>query len=624
MNPTVLDDKGFSSYQNKISFYNNTIITVKKICKKSSTRVHHGSSTTTTNRSYKVQCQSSPKVSHLAESRDELRLGPSRPLEGVIRCSANYIPLSPISLLERAAEVYRERTSVIYGSIKYTWEETYHRCIKLAYALSHLGISRGDVVAILAPNIPAMLELHFAVPMAGAIICALNTRLDPKMLSTQLSHSEAKILFVDHEFLQIAEEAITLLNNTQIKPPLLVIISEHGSFSPSTLVHKSEYETLVEEIGDTNFSIVRPDDECDPISLNYTSGTTLRPKGVVFSHRGAYLNSIACVFTHGMRDLATYLWTVPMFHSNGWCFSWGTAIVGGTNVFIRRCEPKAIFDNIVTHKVTHMCGAPTVLNMIANSLVTDQKKVPHTVEIMTGGAPPPPTILSKIEELGFHVCHIYGLTETYGPATWCLRKPEWDLLPVDEQVRLNARQGVKHFGMGEVDVKDLITMESVKCDGKSIGEIMFKGNTVMGGYFKDSRATQEAFSGGWFRSGDLGIKHPDGYIEVKDRSKDIIISGGENISSIEVETVIYSHPGVLEVAVVARPDDYWGQTPCAFVKLKEGVHVDAQEIIQYCRDHMSHYMVPRTVIFEDLPRNSTGKVQKFVLRKKAETLGSLT
>ncbi|KAI3792539.1 hypothetical protein L2E82_06421 [Cichorium intybus] len=421
-----------------------------------------------------------------------------------------------------------------------------------------------------------------------------------------------------------AEEAVNLLKiNMDSKPPFIVVISKQDSLSPLTPTCNYEYESLLEG-GATEFSIIRPNNECDPISLNYTSGTTSRPKGVVNSHRGAYLSSIASVFIRDMREMPTYLWTLPMFHCNGWCFSWGVAIVGGTNVCLRRCDPKDIFNSIVLHKVTHMDGAPTVLNMIVNTPVTDRKPLPHEVKILTGGAPPPPTIISNIEKLGFRVSHIYGLTETYGPGTSCLWKPDWERLPHEEQMKLKARQGVKILVMEEVVVKDPITMKSVNSDGKSLGEVMFRGNTVMSGYLKDARATEESFAAGWFRSGDLAVKHPDGYIEVKDRSKDIIISGGENICTIEVETVIYSHPAVLEVAVVARPDDHWGQTPCAFVKLKNGVRVDPQEIIQYCRDCMPHYMAPKTVIFDDLPRNSTGKVQKFVLREKAKLMGSLS
>lgn len=463
-----------------------------------------------------------------------------------------------------------------------------------------------------------MQELHFAVPMAGGVLCTLNTRHDSNMLATLLRHSETKVLVVDHQFLDIALAAINLL----IKPPLLVIVSEDMVLPPyDQTTNAYEYESLVEG-GVTGFSIVRPTDEWDPISLNYTSGTTSKPKGVVYSHRGAYLNSIATVFMHEMGAMTRYLWCVPMFHCNGWCVAWGLAAVGGTNVCLRRCDPKDIFDNIVKHKVTHMGGAPTLLNMIVNS--PERKPLPHKVEIMTGGSPPPPLILSKMEELGFRVSHLYGLTETYGPATSCLWKPEWDSLPSEERFKLKTRQGVRNLGLEEVDVKDPISMESVECDGKSMGEIMFRGNTVMSGYLKDTKATQEAFSGGWFRSGDLAVKHPDGYVEIKDRSKDIIISGGENISTIEVETVIYSHPSVLEVAVVARPDNHWGQTPCAFVKLKDGFNLDGQEIINYCRDRLPHYMAPKTIVFQDLPRTSTGKVQKFLLRDKAKALGSIS
>nr|XP_043613419.1 butanoate--CoA ligase AAE1-like [Erigeron canadensis] len=618
MDLALIDYNGLCLHNNKF-----THITVNKIFKNSNTRLIQkpGSLTTTTaNRSSKVRCESTlpRQLAEASSSWEKLHHDNEktwRSLEGVVRCSANYVPLSPISFLERAADVYKDRTSIIYGSIKYTWQQTHLRCVKLASALNRLGVSRGDVVATLAPNVPAMLELQFAVPMSGAIICALNTRLDPNMISTLLKHSEAKILFVDYKLLEMAQEAVTLVKETHSKPPLLVIISEHDS--------TCEYESLVES-GETNFSIIRSNDECESISLNYTSGTTSRPKGVVFSHRATYLSALASVAMHAMQETPTYLWTLPMFHCNGWCFSWGVAIVGGTNICLRRCDPKEIFDNIVLHNVTHMDGAPTVLNMIVNSPLNHRKPLPHKVKILTAGAPPPPTILSKIEELGFHVSHGYGLTETTGLATSCLWKPEWDRLSREEQMKIKSRQGVKNFAMQEVDVKDSITMESVKCDGKSMGEVMFRGNTVMSGYYKDLKATEEAFVGGWFRSGDLAVRHPDGYIEVKDRCKDIVISGGENICTIEVETVIYSHPAVLEVAVVARPDDHWGQTPCAFVKLKDGFRVEGQEIIQHCRDRMPHYMAPRTVVFDDLPRNSTGKLQKFVLREKAKLMGSLS
>ena len=480
-------------------------------------------------------------------------------------------------------------------------------------------------VATLAPNVPAMHELHFAVPMAGALICTLNTRLDSSMLSILLRHSEAKVIFVDYQLLDIAHGALKLLAKTQRKLPILVLISESdGSLSTDIASETYEYESFLAN-GHNGFEIRRPNSEWDPISINYTSGTTSRPKGVLYSHRGAYLNTLATVLLHGISSMPVYLWTVPMFHCNGWCLIWGLAAQGGTNICLRKVTPKDIFDNIALHNVTHMGGAPTVLNMIVNSPISDRRTLPHKVEVMTGGAPPPPQILFKMEELGFGVSHLYGLTETYGPGTSCIWKREWNSLPLDKKYKLKARQGVHHVGLEEVEVKDPVTMASVPADGKTMGEIMFRGNTVMIGYLNDLKATEEAFNGGWFRSGDLAVKHPDNYIEVKDRLKDVIISGGENISTVEVETVLFSHPAVLEAAVVARPDNHWGQTPCAFVKLKEGYDdVDPQEIIKFCRDHLPHYMAPRTVIFEDLPKTSTGKIQKFILREKAKAMGSLS
>ncbi|KAJ8567699.1 hypothetical protein K7X08_019907 [Anisodus acutangulus] len=450
-----------------------------------------------------------------------------RSMEGLLKCCANNVPLTPISFLERAANVFRGRTSIIDGpSVKYTWEETHARCIKLSSALSELGISRGDVVATLARNVYAMQELHFAVPMAGAVLCTLNTRHDSKMLSVILKHSETKVIFVDQLLLPIAQGALDILANEKVIPPLLVLISESDNFSPTTVNSNShEYESLLES-GNTEFTVRWPISEFDPISLNYTSGTTSRPKGVVYNHRGAYLNTIATFMLHEMSSWPIYLWTVPTFHCNGWCLTWGLAALGGTNICLRQVSPKVIFENIAEHKVTHMSGAPTVLSMIVNSPESDKKPLPHKVNIMTCGSPPPPQILSKMEELGFRVHHLYGLTETCGP-------------------------------------------------------------------------------------------------EVKDRLKDIIISGGENISTVEVERVLYSHPAVLETAVVARPDNHWGQTPCAFVKLKDGSNnVSDQELINFCRDSLPHYMAPRTVIFQDLPKTSTGKIQKFILREKARALRS--
>ncbi|KAG9136961.1 hypothetical protein Leryth_013823 [Lithospermum erythrorhizon] len=544
-------------------------------------------------------------------------------MEGLVKSAANYVPLSPISFLERSAKVFSDRTSVVYGSVEYTWEQTYVRCVKLASALAQLGISPGDVVATLAPNVPAMQELHFAVPMAGGVLCTLNTRHDASMISILLRHSEAKVIIVDYQFLDMAQKALDIIKNANERLPILVLIPDSERQSSSDVTSTTyEYESLL-ETGQTDFPIRRPKSEFDPISINYTSGTTSRPKGVVYNHRGAYLNAIATTFLCGMSLMPVYLWTVPMFHCNAWCLNWGLAAIGGTNICIRQVTPKGIFDNISAYKVTHMGGAPTVLNMIINSPLNDRKPLPHKVEIMTGGSSPPPQIISKMEELGFNVSHLYGLTETYGPGTYCIWRPEWDSLQPNERYKLKARQGMHHFFLEDVDVRDRKTMESVPADGTTMGEIMFRGNTVMSGYLKDLKHSEDAFKGGWFWSGDLAVKHPNNYIEVKDRSKDIIISGGENISTVEVETVLFSHPAVLEAAVVARPDNHWGQTPCAFVKLKDGFKASSEEMIKFCRDNLPHYMAPRTVIFEDLPKTSTGKVQKFILREKAKALGSL-
>ncbi|KAH6834973.1 acyl activating enzyme 1 [Perilla frutescens var. hirtella] len=548
--------------------------------------------------------------------------------KGTIKCSANYIPLTPITFLERSAIVYKDRISLVYGHLNFTWKQTHDRCRRLASALTRLGISRGDVVAALAPNIPAMYELHFAVPMAGAVLCTLNIRHDSAMVSVLLSHSEAKLIFVDYQFLDVAKDALKILSEKGIRMPSLVLISESydsvsGAKIGASMPGVPEYESLLAE-GDNDFAVLRPNDEWDPISLNYTSGTTSSPKGVVYSHRGAYLNSLAAVLLNEMQSMPVYLWTVPMFHCNGWCLIWGVAVQGGTNVCLRNVTAKGIFDSIANHHVTHMGGAPTVLNMIINATASEKRPLPGKVTVMTGAAPPPAQVLFEMEEQGFSIAHSYGLTETYGPGTVCAWKPEWDSLPLEARAKLKARQGVQHVGMEEIDIKDPVTMQSVPQDGKTMGEVMFRGNTVMNGYSNDLKATQEAFEGGWFRSGDLGVMHPDGYIELKDRSKDIIISGGENISTIEVESVIFSHPAVLEAAVVGRPDDHWGETPCAFLTLKNGCSVTGQDIINYCRDRLPHYMAPRTVVFEDLPKTSTGKTQKFVLRAKAKAMGSLS
>ncbi|XP_057870088.1 butanoate--CoA ligase AAE1 isoform X1 [Cryptomeria japonica] len=547
-------------------------------------------------------------------------------MDNLNRCPANYMPLSPIIFLKRAGNVYREHTSVVYGSVRYTWAETLERCIRLASAISSLNISSGDVVAVVAPNIPAMYELQFGVPMAGAVLCCLNIRHDARTMSVLLRHSKAKVIFVDFQFLEVAHEVLNLFSqHKNAKMPILVLIPELNSrqnFQNTDPAYLT-YESLLSN-ADKNFETRWPDDEWDSIALNYTSGTTSSPKGVVFSHRGAYLNSLACVLLCEMASMPVYLWTVPMFHCNGWSFAWAIAAQGGTNVCLRNVTASAIFDAIVEHKVTHLSGAPTVLNIIANAQPHEIKPVTHSVQMVTGGAPPPAAMLYTMTKLGFHMVHSYGLTETYGPSSVCAWKPQWDSLPQEQQAKLKARQGVPHLGLWGIDVKNPETMESVYADGKTIGEVMIKGNTVMKGYFNDVAATEAAFDGGWFRTGDLGVMHPDGYIELKDRSKDIIISGGENVSTIEVESILYDHPEILEAAVVGRPDEFWGETPCAFVKLKEPKQVTAESIIAFCRARLPHFMAPKTVIFQDLPRSSTGKVQKVELKQKAKALGSIT
>ncbi|KAL8130700.1 hypothetical protein V2J09_019855 [Rumex salicifolius] len=552
---------------------------------------------------------------------------PSFRMEGTVRCAANSVALTPISFLERSAVVYSDAPSLVYANLGFTWKQTLHRCKSLASSLVELGVSYGHVVAAFLPNIPAMYELHFGVPMAGAVLCPLNIRHDSSMVSVLLRHSEAKLVFVDYQFLDIVEGAIKILSQTTSNLPSIVLVHDPlQSTSTDKARDCLEYEAFLSRGKPERFEVRRPKDELDPISLNYTSGTTSSPKGVVCSHRGAYLNSFAAILLNNMGgpSKTVYLWTVPMFHCNGWCLTWATAAHGATSVCLRAVSPDGIFNNIVRHGVTHMGGAPTVLNMIVNAPPASKKPLPRKVVVMVGGAPPPSQVIFKMEELGFSVIHSYGLTETYGPGTVCTHKPEWESLPSEERVRMNARQGLHHVAMEEIDVKDPVTMKSVAWDAKTIGEVMFRGNTVMSGYFKDEKATSEAFKGGWLRTGDLGVRHSDGYIELKDRSKDIIISGGENISTIEVESVLFKHPSVMDAAVVGRPDDHWGETPCAFVHLKDGSSVSASELIGFCRDRLPHYMVPTSVVFDELPKTSTGKTQKFVLKERARVMGSLS
>ena len=534
------------------------------------------------------------------------------------RRDANYVPLSPLSFLARAARVYPAHPAVIHGAIKRNWSEVSDRCHRLASALNKRGIGKGDTVSVMAPNIPALYEAHFGVPMTGAVLNALNIRLDARTLAFILDHGEARVLLTDTEFAPIIKETIELCNQD-----LLVIDIDDPEGPGGECLGKLTYEELLDE-GDPAFDWALPSDEWDAISLNYTSGTTGNPKGVVYHHRGAYLNASSNIIGWNLGHHPIYLWTLPMFHCNGWCFPWSLAAVAGTSICLRGVTAAGIFDGIADHGVTHFCGAPVVLNLIVNADEAHKRPFEHTVQVMTAAAPPPPAVLAAMETAGFSMTHVYGLTETYGPAVICAWHPEWDDLPSGTQAEIKSRQGVPYHMLEGLEIFDPESMDSVPADATAMGEVMFKGNIVMKGYLKNPTATEEAFAGGWFHSGDLGVMHPDRYTQLKDRSKDIIISGGENISSIEIEDTLYTHPDVLEAAVVARPDDQWGETPCAFVTLKNaGAEVPEEDIIEFCRNNMAHFKAPKTVIFGELPKTSTGKVQKFKLREQANALGSL-
>ncbi|MDG2302212.1 MAG: acyl-CoA synthetase [Gammaproteobacteria bacterium] len=532
--------------------------------------------------------------------------------------AANYAALSPLSWVERAAAVYPKRTSVVHGDIQYTWEETFTRCRRLSSALSYCGIKTGDAVAVLATNIPAFYECLFGIPAAGAVINPINIRLDSDAIAFILDHGEARILITDTEFSDVVKEALTKCKNK----PYVVDISDSEALSHEK-IGEIEYEDFL-ATGDPEAPWTLPTDEWQAMALCYTSGTTGNPKGVVYHHRGAYLNAIGCATAWNMTHHPTYLWTLPMFHCCGWTFPWTIAALAGTNICLRRIAAKNIYDAIEKHKVTHFCGAPIVLNFIVNADPKDTKPLPHLVEVMTAGAAPPAAVLKATEKAGFHITHTYGLTETYGPAVFNAPQDNWATLNEDEYAETLIRQGVRYPVLQDLDVMDPETMMPVPRDGETIGEIMFKGNVVMRGYLKNPRATEESLRGGYFHSGDLAVMHPDGYLQIKDRSKDIIISGGENISSIEVEELLYKHPSILEAAVVARPDDKWGETPCAFVTLKTtSVKTTEQDIINYCKEKIAKFKSPKTVIFIDLPKTSTGKIQKFKLRAQAEAMGSL-
>ena len=526
---------------------------------------------------------------------------------------ANYSPLTPLSFISRAAKVYGDKTAVIHGDRKYTWLETYNRSKRLASALNKIGIDEGDTVAFMGSNTPELYEAHFGVPMSGAILNALNIRLDAKTIAYILDHGEAKVLFTDREFSETIKDALKIAS---VQPTVIDV--DDVLAPPGDLLGKHDYEAFI-DTGEPDYNWAMPSDEWDAISLNYTSGTTGNPKGVVYHHRGAYMNAIGDILSWNMSQSPIYLWTLPMFHCNGWCFPWVIAAMGGTNICLRNTNAKEIYEAIDLYRVDYMCGAPIVLGMILNAPDDEKKSFSHTVKIMTAGAPPPAAIIQGMESSGFNITHTYGLTETYGPSTVCAWRDEWNEQSIEEQAILKARQGVEYPVLESLSVRNPETMEPVPSDGLTMGEVMMRGNNVMKGYLKNNEATEEAFTGGYFHSGDLGVMHPNGYIELKDRSKDIIISGGENISSIEIENTLYSHPQIIGAAVVAKSDEKWGETPCAFVELREGDEtVTEDEIIDYCRNNMAHFKCPKNVVFGPLPKTSTGKIQKFLLRKEAE------
>ena len=534
---------------------------------------------------------------------------------GLDKNPANHQPLSPLSFLKRAAEVYPEKVAVVHGSLRRPYAELYARCRKLGSALAERGIGLGDTVAVIAPNIPEMLELHYGPAMTGAVVNTINTRLDAAAIGFMLDHGEAKALFVDREFAGLAKEALAL---AKVKP-FVIDIDDAFYDGPGEKIGETDYESFIAK-GDPHFNWQLPADEWQAISLNYTSGTTGNPKGVVYHHRGAYLLGMGNIVTAGMTGSSVYLWTVPMFHCNGWCFTWSMSVVAGTHVCLRRVTAANIFAAIAEHKVTHMAGAPTVMGFLINATAEEKKPLPNVVNYFAAAAPPPAATIRKLEAEGFNVIHVYGLTETYGPAVVNAWHEEWDALETDERARVKARQGVNYVVLEGISVRDPETMEEVPRDGETMGEVMFRGNVVMKGYLKNPKATTEAFAGGWFHSGDLGVWHADNYIQLKDRSKDIIISGGENISSIEVEDALYKHPDIVEAAVVARPDEKWGETPCAFVTVKAGASLSEKDVIDWCRANLAHFKCPKTVVFTELPKTSTGKVQKFKLRETAEGL----
>jgi fatty-acyl-CoA synthase len=534
---------------------------------------------------------------------------------GLDKNPANFQPLTPLSFLARAAQVFPDSTAIVYGGQRSTYAEYYARARRLASALERRGIGAGDTVSVMLPNVPPMLEAHYGVPMLRAVLHSINTRLDAGVIAFMLDHCESKVLITDTEFAPVVRQALSLCE----RKPLVIDYADPEFKGAGERLGSEDYEALVAS-GDPEFVWRMPEDEWDAITLNYTSGTTGNPKGVVYHHRGAYLLSLGNTLAGGLGRQPNYLWTLPMFHCNGWCFPWTIPAVGGTSVCLRYVRPDAIWNALADHDVTHLCGAPIVMSTILNAPPEQKRELSRRVEFLTAAAPPPEAVLAAMREAGFNVVHVYGLTEVYGPAVVNEWKTEWDTLDPAAQAAKKARQGVKYVTLEDLTVLDPQTMQPTPADGKTLGEVMFRGNVVMKGYLKNPKATKEAFAGGWFHSGDLGVLYPDGYIQLKDRSKDIIISGGENISSIEVEDVLYKHPAVQAAAVVAKSDEKWGETPCAFIELRPGATVTAEEIIAHCRAHLAGYKVPRFVIFAEIPKTSTGKIQKFQLRDMARSL----
>jgi len=535
--------------------------------------------------------------------------------QGLAKNPANYVPLTPLSFLERSAYTYPDRVAVIHGKRRFSWSEVYARSRRLASALRQLGLGKNDTVAVILNNTPEMYECHFGVPASGAVLNTINTRLDAETIAFILNHGEAKVLITDREYAHTVGRAIALAQ----RPDLIVIDVDDPEYTgPGERVGAHEYEALL-ATGHADFDFIQPGDEWDAISLNYTSGTTGNPKGVVYHHRGAYLNAMSNIVSWGMPPHSVYLWTLPMFHCNGWCFPWTMAANAGVNVCLRRVDPRMIFDMIRTHEVTHYCGAPIVHAMLANAPEQWRDGIDHKVSGLVAAAPPPASVIEGMARIGFDITHVYGLTETYGPAAVCAKHDEWADLSLAEQVAKNGRQGVRYHAQEGITVMDADTMEVVPRDDQTMGEIMFRGNLVMKGYLKNEKATEEAFRGGWYHTGDLAVLQADGYVKIKDRSKDIIISGGENISSIEVEDALYKHPAVMAAAVVAAPDDKWGEVPCAFVELRDDAEISADALIAHCREHLAGFKVPKKVVFTTLPKTSTGKIQKFVLREQARS-----